>query len=192
MENVLTTRAAFLCKFLLKPTKIGSITPSSAFLTRKMLADLPWGEIDTIAELGAGTGVFTNFIAGNKKESCRVIVIEEDAEMRELLGARHPAFLYGSKAEKLDWLLQRYNLPQVDCIVSGLPFAAFSQEQREKIISAVDRSLKPGGLFIAFQYSLQMKKMLKNTFEELQVSFVPLNIPPAFVYSCKKQGICGS
>jgi phospholipid N-methyltransferase len=180
----MTTRAIFLYKFFLKPTKIESVTPSSSFLTRKMLGNLPWDKIETIAELGAGTGVFTNFIAENKNKSCQVVVIEEDFEMRKMLRVNHPEFFYGTKAEKLDWLLQRNNLPQVDCIISGLPFAAFTEPQREEIMAAIHRSLKPGGVFVAFQYSLQMKKTLKKTFSELRISFVPLNMPPAFVYHC--------
>lgn len=184
---MLTTRAVFLYKFFLHPNKIGSVTPSSSFLTKKMLVNLPWDKIDTIVELGAGTGVFTNFIAENKKESCQVIILEEDPEMQEILRANHPAFLYGTKAEKLGSLLERYNLPQADCIVSGLPFAAFPVALREEIMTAVHRSLKPDGIFIAFQYSLQMKKMLQKYFSETKISFVPLNIPPAFIYRCKNK-----
>jgi phospholipid N-methyltransferase len=182
--KAITTRTVFLYKFLSKPDKIGSITPSSSFLTKRMLENLPWDKIDTIVELGAGTGVFTDFIAANKKESCRVVVLQEDPEMRKNLRSNHPTFLYGAKAEKLNWLLQRYDLPQVDCIISGLPFATFSESLREEIMMAVHRSLKPDGIFLAFQYSLQMKATLQRYFSELKASFVPLNIPPAFVYRC--------
>jgi len=50
----------------------------------------------------------------------------------------------------------------------------------------VYHSLKPGGLFIAFQYSQQMKKLLGEHFSIEKIEFVPLNIPPAFVYVCRK------
>ena len=183
---MMTTRAAFLYKFIQKPKEIGSIVPSSSFLTKKMLANLPWNSIETLVELGAGTGVFTDFITENKKESCQILVIEQDFDMRKALQRKYSEFYYGVKAEKLDWLLQRNNLPQADCIVSGLPFAAFSESLRDKIMEAVTHSLKPGGIFVAFQYSLQMRKSLKKHFEEVKIGFVPLNMPPAFVYCCKK------
>jgi len=182
----MTSRVAFLYKFLLEPGKIGSITPSSSFLTNAMLANLPWDHMETIVELGAGTGVFTNFIAKHKKESCQVLVVERDFEMRKLLKSAHPTFHYGAKAERLDRLLYLHNLPPADCIVSGLPFAAFSEQLRHEIIAAAYRSLKPGGIFVAFQYSLQMRKMLNSYFNKVTISFVPINIPPAFVYSCRK------
>ncbi len=182
----MTERVAFLSKFIMEPKKIGSITPSSTFLTKRMLGKLPWDNIETLVELGAGTGVFTNYISANKKESCQVLVIEQDLKMQEALRIKYPAFYFGVKAEKLDWLLQSYDLPQVDCIVSGLPFAVFPEFQRHSIMAAVNRSLKPGGTFIAFQYSLQMRKTLKAYFSELEIGFVPLNMPPAFVYFCRK------
>lgn len=186
---MITTRADFLYKFIQKPKEIGSIAPSSSFLTRKMLANLPWDTIETLVELGAGTGVFTKFITENKKESCQMLVIERDSDMRKTLQHKYPTFHYGTKAEKLDWLLRRYDLPQVDCIVSGLPFATFSESVRDEIMEAVNCSLKPGGIFVAFQYSLQMKKTLEKYFTEVTIGFVLLNMPPAFVYCCKKKRV---
>jgi len=183
---MLTSNTTFLYKFIRKPKEIGSVVPSSSFLTRKMLANLPWNHIETLVELGAGTGVFTEFITENKKESCQIFVVEHDYDMRKNLKDKYPAFHYGAKAEKLDWLLQRHDLSQVDCIVSGLPFAAFSEFLREKIILEVSQALKPGGIFVAFQYSLQMRKTLKRHFSEVIIGFAPLNIPPAFVYYCRK------
>jgi len=185
----MTSRVAFLNKFILEPRKIGSITPSSSFLTSAMLANLPWEHMETIVELGAGTGVFTHFIAEHKKASCQVLVIERDFAMRKLLRIAHPTFHYGAKAERLDWLLHRHNLPPADCIISGLPFAAFSKPLRREIVAAVHRSLKPGGIFVAFQYSLQMKKTLKSYFHKVHIDFVSLNMPPAFVYYCEKHSI---
>ena len=182
----MTSRVDFLYKFFLEPGKIGSITPSSSFLTSAMLANLPWDHMETIVELGAGTGVFTNFIAEHKKESCRVLVVEQDFNMRKPLRSTHPTFYYGAKAERLDWLLHWHNLPPADCIISGLPFAAFSESLRNEIVTAVHRSLKPGGIFVAFQYSLQMRKTLKACFHNVSIDFVPLNMPPAFVYYCEK------
>lgn len=179
-------RVAFLNKFIMEPKKIGSITPSSSFLTKKMMEKLPWNNIETIVELGAGTGVFTDYISDHKKISCQFLVIEQDLKMQENLQIKYPTFYYGAKAEKLDLLLQRYDLQQVDCIVSGLPFAIFPESQRHNIMAAVNRSLKPGGIFVAFQYSLQMRKILKKYFSDLDIGFVPINMPPAFVYFCKK------
>ena len=182
----MTNRVAFLNKFLLSPGKIGSITPSSAFLTNKMLSAVPWAQIETLVELGAGTGVFTRYIAEHKTASCQVLVIERDFHMRKLLRSAYPMFHFGSKAENLNRLIHQHALQPADCIISGLPFATFPDLLRRELIATSYKALKPEGLFIAFQYSLQMRKMLKTYFPQVSINFVPLNIPPAFVYFCKK------
>ena len=183
---MLAARAAFLCKFIRKPKEIGSVVPSSSFLTRKMLARLPWEELDTVVELGAGTGVFTRFIDKHKKPSCRLLVVEQDLDMRQALQNKHPQHHYGSNAERLSGLFQEHALPPADCIISGLPFAAFKRSLREEIMCNVHDALKPGGIFVAFQYSLQMKSTLTRFFPDVRIQFVPFNVPPAFVYFCKK------
>lgn len=182
-----TERALFLNKFFTAPQTIGSITPSSSFLAKKMLKSLLWEELDVIVELGAGTGVFTDYIARRKKPSCRVLVIEQDAQMRETLRRKHPDFFYGSRAESTHWFLEKYNLPTADCIVSGLPFANFSDTLRSEILVSIDQSLKANGQFVAFQYSLQMKSLLKQHFAQVRTSFELFNFPPAFIYHCQRK-----
>jgi phospholipid N-methyltransferase len=109
------------------------------------------------------------FITKNIKEACQMVVIEQDPDMRKALQTKYPAFHYGIKAQELDRLLQKCDLPQVDCIVSGLPFATFSESLRDEIMVAVNDSLKPGGIFVAFQYSLQMRKTLHRHFNEVTI-----------------------
>ena len=184
---MMANRSVFLEKFFCSPTKIGSITPSSRFLTRKMLENLPWDRIDSIVELGAGTGVFTEYIAAHKKKDCKAVILEQDNLMRGQLEARFPALCYGSQAENLPFILQKFGLDKVDCIVSGLPFAIFTKELRKQILCAAKCSLKPNGQFIAFQYSLQMYPTFKKNFAEVGLGFELRNFPPAFVYRCKKE-----
>lgn len=177
-------RAGFIQKFITEPKKIGSITPSSSFLTKRMLEDLPWETMDVIVELGAGTGVFTDFIARKKSTSCRVLIIEQDCKMLEALQASYPDFYFGSEAENLNQYLNDLDWPKADCIISGLPFALFSQELQHQIMSEIVTALQPNGLFRAYQYSLHMWKTFENFFTEVNFSLEPLNVPPAFVYCC--------
>ena len=114
---MMANRSVFLHKFFDAPTKIGSVTPSSRFLTQKMLGELPWDEMESIVELGAGTGVFTEYIAQHKKESCKAVIIEQDTFMLRELEHRFPELLYGSQAENLPFILQKFGLEKVDCII---------------------------------------------------------------------------
>ncbi|RXT03716.1 class I SAM-dependent methyltransferase [Ammoniphilus sp. CFH 90114] len=187
MMSLAKQRFTFLNKFIESPAQVGSITPSSKFLVNKMFENVSWDKLDTIVELGAGTGVFTNHIFERKKVSTKAVIIEKDTQMRLNLEKSYPSLIFGPDAERLDLLLHKLNIPQVDCIVSGLPFANFPLELRKNIMEAITKSLKPDGLFIAFQYSLQMKSMLKQYFHHVEIGLEVRNLPPAFVYTCKKK-----
>ena len=67
---------------------------------------------------------------------------------------------------------------------SRLPFTVLPQEVSENILNAVQNALKPGGRFVAYQYSSIMKPKLAARFSDIRTKFVPINIPPAFVYDC--------
>ena len=179
-------RILFLKKFIDEPKKIGSLTPSSRFLVDKMLRKLPWKNFSCVAELGAGTGTFTEQIIGRMPTDCKFLVVEQDDAMRHLLEEKYPSPMFDSFAENLCSTLRRMDFPPLDCVISGLPFANMDEELRLQIIDNVYRSLKPGGFFVMFQYSLQMRRLLKEYFPAVTIDFMLLNFPPAFVYTCRK------
>ena len=63
----------------------------------------------------------------------------------------------------------------------------FSNEMRQRILDQIQLALKPGGILIVYQFSLQMKRTLNHHFIVEEVAFVPFNFPPAFVYVCHKK-----
>ena len=179
-------RILFLKRFIDEPKKIGSLTPSSRFLVSKMLDDLPWKNFSHVAELGAGTGTFTAQIVKRKSPACKLLVVEQDFAMRQLLEEKYPQASFESYAENLCVAVRRENFVPLDCVVSSLPFANMGESLRRQIIENVYRALKPNGIFVAFQYSLQMKSLLNEYFSDVKIDFALLNFPPAFVYFCRK------
>ena len=182
----LTEKLTFLMKFMESPSQVGSITPSSRFLAKRTLEPIDWNTTRAIAELGAGTGAFTKHIQALKHQDCKVAVFEKDEEMRDELSTLYPDLLYFEDALRLSENVISMGMESLDAVVSGLPFTLFEKAVRERIIEGVLHSLKPNGVFVAFQYSLQMKKLLSQKFSRVEISFVPLNFPPAFVYICHK------
>lgn len=178
----------FLRKFMGSPKEIGSVIPSSRYLSRSMVRAVPWHNVRKVAELGAGTGVITEAIARHVAPDTKVYVFEKDSGMRRQLRMDYPEFIHAANAVHLDLILgsDGQSQGQLDCILSGLPFYNFPQEFRNSLLEQIVSGLKPGGLFVAFQYSLQMKKQLSKHFVIEQIKFVPLNFPPAFVYICRK------
>ena len=180
-------RILFLRKFIEEPKKIGSLTPSSSFLANKMLKNLDWENFSHVAELGAGTGTFTEQIIERKPSDCKFLVIEQDYSMRQSLEEKYHRLFFDSYAENLAETLQRLEFPPLDCVISGLPFANMDNHLRRRIVDNVYSSLRAGGVFVMFQYSLQMRAMLKEYFSSVETNFFLLNFPPAFVYFCKKE-----
>ncbi|MBO9608392.1 MAG: methyltransferase domain-containing protein [Paenibacillaceae bacterium] len=179
----------FLRKFMQYPKQVGSIAPSSPYLAQEMLRHVKWDEVASLAELGAGTGAITRAIARKVRPETRVYLFEKDAGMRQTLAGQYPAFVCWEDAARLKASLAMANDREpLDCIVSGLPFANFSTELRARLLQQIESALKPNGLFVAFQYSLQMRSRLAQSFDIERIGFVVRNLPPAFVYVCRKRG----
>ena len=80
-HSVLQDDFDFLLKFISHPRQIGSIVPSSQYLTDAMLRRVPWDSVHSLVELGAGTGVITCEINRRAPMNCKLISIEQDADM---------------------------------------------------------------------------------------------------------------
>jgi len=179
-------RLVFLQKFIVSPQTIGSVTPSSHQLAQAMVRPIDWQSAETIVEWGAGTGIITSYIQRRKKPGAQAFIFELDDDLRRHLANTYPHMTHEKDARQTRAVLAKQGCSQVDCILSGLPFFNFPEALRETLLEEAKLALKPGGLFVAFQYSLQMKRHLEKRFPSLQLDFVPLNIPPAFVYIAKK------
>jgi phospholipid N-methyltransferase len=175
----------FLRRFIAEPGRVGSIIPSSRFLCEHMLSRVNWASTDVIMELGPGTGAFTQAIYQNIRPDTQYVLVERDFQFRSMLHSRFPDLPIREEATMLGHYLEEMNLGKVDVIISGLPFANFPEELRAAILDEIQTVLAPGGLFITFQYSLQLQAELQARFPWVETDFTLLNIPPAFIYTCR-------
>lgn len=173
-----------LRRFLAAPRTIGSVAPSSQALTESMLQNVDWGKVKTIVELGAGTGVFTRSIIAKAAPEAHIFIFEIDGELRDKLEKETGRTIY-SNASYMREALTNEGIDKIDLIVSSIPYAVLPPKTTESIMQALQGSIDESGTFVAFQYSLQMKKTFQQIFTDVKTRFVALNIPPAFVYECK-------
>jgi len=186
IKSQVQEKLLFISRFIHSPGQIGSVTPSSRYLARKMIDAIPWNQVHAAAELGAGTGAITKYIQSAISEGTKVVLFEKDPYLQKKLQHQFPKFTCYTDGCELQSALEQEDIVQLDCILSGLPFYNFPKPMRDRLIEQIRVSLKPGGLFIAFQYSLQMKQQLSDNFEIREILFVPMNVPPAFIYVCQK------
>jgi len=178
---------AFLRRFIAEPGQVGSVIPSSRFLCENMLRSIDWSKTDVIFELGPGTGPFTEAISKKKRPETYYLLVERDQQFRSMLHSRFPELTIREEATQLRTYMEELGLKKVDVIVSGLPFANFPAKQRAAILDQVQSVLAPDGMFVTFQYSLQLKAELQSRFSRVETDFTLFNIPPAFIYTCRNQ-----
>ncbi|MBR1672822.1 MAG: methyltransferase domain-containing protein [Fretibacterium sp.] len=177
----------FLRRFFGAPRQVGSVAPSSRFLTRAMLDRVDWAHARSVAELGAGTGVFTRSIVRRAHPEAKILVFEVDPALQDVIRAEHPdhpGLRLCGDAQELRAIMKEEGIESLDFVISSLPFTVLPHEVSENILDAVQDALRPGGRFVAYQYSSIMKPKLAARFPDIRTKFVPLNIPPAFVYDC--------
>jgi phospholipid N-methyltransferase len=154
-----------------------------------MVGSVPWDVVNCVAELGAGTGAITRYIQAAANGGTRVLLFEKEPVLYRELRYQYAEYGCYRDACRLQYVMGQEKLEQLDCVISGLLFFNFPQTMRDNLLNEIFASLKDGGMFIAFQYSRQMKKQLALRFDIEEIKFVPLNVPPAFVYVCRKRGI---
>jgi phospholipid N-methyltransferase len=178
----------YLTELFKKENKVGSVAPSSRFLVRKMVNPIDFEKAHVIVEFGPGTGVITEELLKKMKPDAHLYIFEINKEFVETLSAIKDKRLklIEDSAEKLEEYLLKDGIREVDYVVSSLPLAIIPRDIEYNILHAASRALKKGGSFIQFQYSLASRKKLKEIFHSIKTNFTPINLPPAFVFTCVK------
>ena len=154
---------------------------------RKMIEPIDFEKANIIVELGPGNGVFTKGILEKMKPGAKLISFELSRSFYEHINLNvrdEKLILINDSADKLEQYLALEGIHHVDYVVSSLPLAVIPVEVKEKVLNACVKVLGEKGKYIQFQYSLNAKKLLKTKFKDVSFKFVPVNIPPAFVYQC--------
>lgn len=154
-----------------------------------MLDPIDFKTVKCIVEFGPGTGSITHELLNLMPSDSVLLAFEINADFCEILNEiKDPRLkIISDTAENIELYLKENKIERVDYIVSSLPFAMIPNGIVKNILSVVKKVLKPAGSFMQYQYSLNAYKKLKNTFKNVEVSFTPINIPPAFVFICKNQ-----
>lgn len=186
----MTTKKSFIRNFWKEKKMVGAMSPSSKFLAQKMLKNVDFKKAKVIIELGPGTGVFTKKILEKMNPDAKLLVFELNEDFYNLLNKEikdDRMVLIHDSAEKITEYLHKEDLLNADYVISSLPFTNFPKKLTETILKESYDILKNQGKYIQFQYTLFSKKSLENQFQEVNISFTPINFPPAFVYTCVKE-----
>ncbi len=165
--------------------QVGAIASSSRFLAKKMMFSMRFHRDNIVVELGSGDGYLTKHLLSKLSKKSKLYIFEINDNFLHLLKKKvdDRLIVINESAAILDQYLQPES---ADYIISSLPLANISAEVKNDIITQACKVLKKDGLFVQYQYSLVDYAKLKKHFSEVKLVFTLLNIPPAFVYICKK------
>ena len=176
-------------KQLLKSAKYtGAIVPSSSFLADKMvgLADVELAK--TILELGPGSGAITKAIIRAKPVDCRLVTIDINHEFVEHLKKTYPAVEHiEADIIYLKEKITALGIQSVDVIFSGIPFVDFTSAECAVMLDQIGLVMSEKSRLVLFTYSRIKFKTFFQSFEKVALSYVPLNIPPAYILVLKKK-----
>jgi phospholipid N-methyltransferase len=179
---------AFLKESIKSMRTTGAIARSSKYLCREMLKPIDFKKAKVIVELGAGDGVMTQQILQHLKPDGRLICFEINPQFCEILrGIKDERFvLIEDSAEHINEQLRTLGIQEADYIVSAIPYMMLPEDLSNNIVKSSFKALKKKGLYIQFHYSTFIQRMYKRIFGNVKITFVPLNVPPAFVMICEK------
>jgi Phospholipid N-methyltransferase len=183
-------------RFLRNPVQVGALCPSSRALCSTIVSQVGVDRADVIVELGPGTGAITREIILRMPENARLVAIELDETLCGHLRESFPEItVCNDSAAGIGEILEQYSLPKPTVVISGLPWANFPVSLQRSILTSVAEQIAPGGYFTTFAYLQGMmlasgrrfRSMLTEVFSEVTTSPVVWgNLPPAFVYRCRK------
>ncbi len=178
-------KTKFLKMFFKETKQVGSITPSSRFLVKKMCSQINFNTAEVIVELGSGTGVFTQEILKRAKPDCKIFIFELNEDFFAILKQKFNdkrIILVNESAEHMEDVLHKHNVKQVDAIISSLPLTIIPEPAKTNILKKSHEILKIDGVYVQYQYTLSAKKLIESVFGKLNLNFSLINIPPAFIY----------
>lgn len=172
-------------EFFRHPMLTGAIAASSPRLAETMTAGLGLERAALVAELGPGTGVFTEAILGLLRPEARLTAFEINPRFADALRTRFP------QVDVVTASAEHVGPAGVDVVVSGLPWTAMTADRQHHLLDAITASLAPNGRFTTFAYAhaawtppaRRFAASLRSRFAVVErTPVVWRNLPPAFVY----------
>ena len=177
-------------EFLRRPFAVGSAFPASRWLIKAMLAPVNWAEVESVVELGPGTGGFTRELLRRLPSHASLLAIDTGKPFIEKLTQEIPdsrLMAVHGEAENLSSILTASRIGRVDAIISGIPFSTLSPGCAQNIIASCELALKPRGRLLIYQMRCAVEGFIIDRFDDLQRGSEWRNIPPCRLYWAKKR-----
>jgi phosphatidylethanolamine/phosphatidyl-N-methylethanolamine N-methyltransferase len=173
----------FFKGWLNSPKGVGSVTPTSQVLARRMASMIDASTGLPVLELGPGTGVITRAILARGVKPQNLTCIEHSAEFAAVLrrSFRDVTIIEGD-AFDLDGALKDGGATRFDCVVSALPLLSFPKAMRAHLMLDLLARLPHGRPVVQFSYGPLSPVPALPGVKARHLDFVVRNVPPAQIW----------
>ena len=178
-----------------------AVAPSSRYLAQAMLEPLSLCDGCTVVELGPGTGVITRALLDLLPQNATLLAFEINRRFYRYLRKCIPdprLVILKKSAERVGHELKRRGHARVNAVVSSLGLGLMSDRQRRTLLGSLLPFMDEDSVFTQYQYfhGMEIKdgklhrfsvgSLLRQYFDSVERRMVWLNLPPAFVFACRK------
>jgi phospholipid N-methyltransferase len=177
-------------KAFLKDERVATVQPSTRFVIKRVLRGLALHDVESAVEYGPADGVITARMLEHMPPHSTLIAVERNLDFFNELKShvRDPRLrAVNGDVRDVEKIIRDHGFEHVDRIVSGIPFSFLTAAGRDALLASTARSLKPGGRFVAYQFTTHLIPLLKRHFDKVDVGFEIVNLPPVFVFTCTKK-----
>ena len=190
VKNSLKDSALFLKHAIKSPMQVAYFMPSSPWLIEQIAKTAHLQEAKHIMELGPGTGGTTKGILKYMGEDASLISVEINQKFIDHMEKtiQDDRLVISNKgAQNLVEIMDENNWDSADVIISGIPFSTLPKGMDKAIMQSIHESLKPGGIFLAYQLRDHVSKLAQPLFGEYTCKKIEFkNIPPMRIYTWMK------
>ncbi len=188
--NSLKDSALFLQHAIKHPLQVGYLLPSSPWLIEEIAATAELAGKKRVVELGPGTGGTTKGLLAAMDDDAELITVEINpkfiAHMKKTIDDKRLS-IDASGAQHLKDIIDKRNWSNVDVIVSGIPFTTLPKGMDQEIMTAIHATLKPGGVFLAYQLRDHVSALAVPRFGQPSKKKVTFkNFPPMKIFTWRK------
>lgn len=182
--NLVKEGEVFFKQWLRSPKSMGSIIPSSRFLAQAVAREVRFEPGQHVVELGGGTGSITQGLLDGGVPRDRLVVIELETHLHDYLKNHFTGVnVIQGDATRLDEILERQGIREIGTVVCGLPMVRMPFAFHQAIIEQGFKALRGQGPMLQYSYSPVSPVPAKKLGIKAEIArFVPLNVPPAFVW----------
>jgi len=190
VTNSLKESALFIKHAFKSPKEVAYLFPSSPWLIRAVAKNANLAEAMRVIELGPGIGGTTKGLLKEMHQDAHLITVEINQKFaqhieKSIVDERLTVSAEG--AQNLPDILKHQGWDAVDVVISGIPFSTLPDGMDKAIMAAVHKALKPGGMFLAYQFRDHVSKVANPFFGAPKVNKTEYkNLPPMRIYTWLK------